>query len=282
MAPSPPRPRGRSRRLDRSTPCVLPPAGPAERRTRLLIERARHGEHEAKGLLVQQYLGLVVAVARRYRHLGLPDEDLTQEGAIGLLEAIERFDPASGASFATYAHWRVRQSICHALSSRGRLLRLPKEISERRRLIARTRSALVNRGTVPTTDEIAERTGLSTAQVIEAVEAPTLVASLDAGPVDGVSPAAGLADPARPDPALDAIGSRVSRAVEEAVRRLPARERAVIEAHYGLGRDEGTLAEIGAELGLSETRVRALERRALDDLATQLEPELAQSWPPAA
>jgi RNA polymerase primary sigma factor len=222
-------------------------------------------------------MGLVAAVARRYRDLGLPDEDLRQEGAIGLLEAIDRFDPTIGATFATYARWRVRQSISHALSSRGRLLRLPKEITERRRLIARSTPALVGGGATPTAGEIAECTGLSKAQVVEALEAPAFVASLDTA-ADGEAPLeATLADPARPDPATDAIDARVERAVDEAVSRLPARERAVIEAHYGLGRDEVTLAEIGAQLGLSETRVRALERRALEDLAMQLESELTQS-----
>ncbi|MGZ4385054.1 MAG: sigma-70 family RNA polymerase sigma factor, partial [Gaiellaceae bacterium] len=171
MASAPARLRCRPRRRGPSPPHLLSRTLQADQRTCRLVERAKQGDHEAKHLLVQEHMGLVAAVARRYRDLGVPDEDLRQEGAIGLLEAIDRFDPTIGATFATYARWRVRQSISHALSNRGRLLRLPKEITERRRLIARSTSALVGGGATPTAGEIAECTGLSKAQVVEALEA---------------------------------------------------------------------------------------------------------------
>ena len=94
-------------------------------------------------------MGLVRSLARRYRDMGLPVEDLLQEGAIGVLEAIENFDVSNGASFSTYAYWRARRTMTHALTDHGRLLRLPKSVLERGRLIADARAQLVNAATVP-------------------------------------------------------------------------------------------------------------------------------------
>jgi len=206
---------------------------------------------------------LVASIARRYRGLGLPAEDVEQEGVVGLLEAIDRYDPSNGASFPTYAYWRIRQAICHALTDRGRLLRVPKEVVERRRLIARS--------------PLAEATGLSPAQVAEALLAPTTVASLDAETGGGTPLRDVLSEPSQSDPLDETVRSDEVRAVDRAVLRLPSRERAVIEAHFGFGREPETLATVGRRLGLSETRVRALERRALRELATDLEPEIHRS-----
>ena len=94
-----------------------------------LIERARSGDRDARRRLVDGHMGPVRSLARRYREMGLPVEDLEQEGAIGLLEAIEHFDPLRGASFSTYAYWRARRAMTHALTDHGRLLRLPKRVS---------------------------------------------------------------------------------------------------------------------------------------------------------
>jgi RNA polymerase primary sigma factor len=246
-------------------------------RTRRLVARAKRGDPDAQRLLVELHLELVGAVARRYRGLGLPEEDLAQEGAIGLLEAIERFEPSNGATFATYAYWRIRQAVTHALTDHARLLRLPKDIIERRRAIAKATSAILNDGARPTADELARLTGLSLEAVIEALDAPASVASLDAPLVEGTPLEAAIPDPAVVDPEAAVIRKSETRLVGAALSHLPARERAVIEAHYGFGREPETLADVSHELGVSDTRVRALEQRALRELATELESEITVS-----
>lgn len=215
-------------------------------------------------------MGLARALAHRYRDLGLPVEDLVQEGAIGLLEAVDRFDPRSGATFSTYAFWRVRQSITHALTDQGRVLRLPKKIIERRRAIAGATALLANAGRVPTTSEIADVTGLSAAEVAEALAAPTAVGSLDAVREDGTPLEAAIADAAVPDPEAAALAHIEKSEVDRAVARLPDRQRLVISARFGFGREAQTLAEVGAALHVSPVRARAIERSALYGLATEL------------
>jgi len=278
MAPTSDRARRRPASAHRRT---VPPAQRHPRfddgRTRRLVARAKRADPDAKRLLVEQHLDLVSAVARRYRGLGLPEEDLAQEGAIGLLEAIERFEPSNGARFTTYAYWRIRQAVTHALTDHARLLRLPKDVIERRRAIAEATSAILQSGATPTAEELARRTGLKVEAVLEALEAPTSVASLDAPLLEGTPLEAAIPDPAVVDPEAALIRKNETRLVSAALSHLPARERAVIEAHYGFGREPETLADVSHELGVSDTRVRALERRALSELATELESELPRS-----
>lgn len=222
-------------------------------------------------------MGLVRSVAGRYRELGLPVEDLVQEGAIGLLEAIDRYDPANGAAFSTYAFWRVRQSITHALTDRGRLLRLPKDVLERRRALARAGSTLTSTGRRPTPRALAEATDLSLAEVADALDAPGTTASLDAPLADGRPLETALADPAASDPEATVLAELEREALERALDRLPPRQRAVIDAHFGLDGEPRTLAQVGAALHVSPARVRAIEREALHDLAVELEPALLET-----
>lgn len=219
-------------------------------------------------------MGLVRSLAGRYRELGLPVEDLVQEGAIGLLEAIDRFDPENGAAFSTYAFWRIRQSITHALTDRGRLLRLPKNVLERRRELARAGSALAGEGRLVTPRALAAATDLSSAEVVDALEAPGATASLDTRLADGRTLETALADPAAADPEAAALAGFEREALERALTGLSARQRAVIEAHFGLDGEPRTLAQVGAALHVSPARVRAIEREALHDLAVELEPAL--------
>ena len=241
---------------------------------RKLLRAAQRGEERARRRLVELHGGLVRSVAFRYRDLGLPLEDLVQEGSIGLLEAIDRFDPARGASFATYARWRVRRAITHALTNNGRLVRLPKGVIERQRAVARLRARLHARtGRDPAPDEIAAATGLSVAAVAEALAAREEPASLDAPAAEGgVALQALVADPAAPQPEAETLEHERSELVADAVAHLPPRQRRVIEAHFGLGHDERSLVELADELELSPQRARALEQDALHRLWTTLEP----------
>lgn len=213
-------------------------------------------------------MGLVRSLARRYRDLGLPVEDLTQEGAIGLLEAIDAFDAGKGASFPTYAYWRIRRAIGHALTDHGRLLRLPKSILEHRRALADATAALVNAGRRPTPNALAEAAQLSVAEVAAALEAPSGIASLDD---DGIA----IADPAAADPSAEAVSGVERAALHDAIGHLSARQRTVIEDHFGLGGEPRTLAEIADDLHLSTGRVRAIESDAMHDLALELEDAIA-------
>ncbi|HKH32475.1 MAG TPA: sigma-70 family RNA polymerase sigma factor [Gaiellaceae bacterium] len=215
------------------------------------------------------------SLARRYRDMGLPLEDLVQEGAIGLLEAIDHFDAANGASFSTYAYWRARRTMTHALTDHGRVLHLPKSVLERRRAIADATADLLNAGRRPTAAALAEVTHLTVGDVVAAMEAPTTIASLDAPLDDGTTLEGTVADPAATEPSAAALAGLERAALAGAVRHLSPRQRAVVDARYGLSGEAQTLTEIGARLHVSPARVRAIESDALHDLAMELEPPLA-------
>jgi RNA polymerase primary sigma factor len=219
----------------------------------------------------------VRSVARRYRDLGLPYEDLVQEGSIGLLESIDRFDPDNGARFSTYAFWRIRQAITHALTDHGRLLRLPKTVLERRRALAGAMAQLSNGGPTPTAERLAEATGLSAAEIVDALAAPTTITSLDQPMEDDLSLGTALSDPAAADPADVAVRELERTALAEAVAHLADRQRLVIGGHFGLDTEQKTLAEIGTALSVSQARVRAIERDALHDLAVELEQTMVEA-----
>jgi RNA polymerase primary sigma factor len=222
-------------------------------------------------------MGLVRSLARRYRDMGLPVEDLVQEGAIGVLEAIERFDAANGASFSTYAYWWARRTMTHALTDHGRLLRLPKSVLERRRAIADATAHLVNAGRRPTARALAEATNLAVDDVASAMEAPTTIASLDAPLDDGTTLEGTVADPAATDPSTAVLAGIERAALADAVDHLSPRQRAVIDARFGLSGEQRTLAQIGVELHVSPARVRAIESDALHDLARELDPVLVRA-----
>ena len=140
-------------------------AGHSER----LAARARRGDQLARTKLVEEHMGLVRSVAFRYRDLGLPVEDLVQEGAVGLLTAIEDYDAARGASFSTYAFWRVRAAVTHALTAHGQLVRAPRPVLERRRQVAQTRQRLATTGREPTPNQLAAAAGLPLSAIVEAL-----------------------------------------------------------------------------------------------------------------
>jgi RNA polymerase primary sigma factor len=250
---------------------------PARDRDSRLVARAQRGDGDARRRLVENHMGLVRSLAWRYRDLGLPLEDLVQEGAIGVLEAIDRFDALKGASFSTYAYWRARRTMTHALTDHGRLLRLPKSVVERRRALADATAALVNAGRSPTVDALAEVTQLRVSDVVAALEAPAEIASLDAQFADGATIEGSLADPAATDPPAEAVDQVECAALREAIGHLTARQLAVIDGRFGLSGAPRTLTEIAGDLHLSPARVRAIESHAIHDLAIELEDALTGS-----
>jgi RNA polymerase primary sigma factor len=239
-----------------------------------LSRRVRRGEERARRELIERNLKLVVSVAKKYRGMGLPFEDLIQEGNVGLMRAADRFDPEKGYRFSTYATWWIRQAVGRALSDKGRTIRVPVHMGERARKVGRAAGELaLGLGRAPTAEEVAERLGWATEKVKEVEEIPPDAASLDepASKGDGASRLGDLvATQAAPDaPDAVVLGEMEATGLREAVERLPEKARYVLVRRYGLDdRDPQTLAELAAELKLSRERVRQLQREAEQLLRT--------------
>ena len=221
-----------------------------------------------------EHLPAVRSVALRYRNLGLPVDDLVQEGSIGLLEAIDRYEPERGPDFESYARFRIRRAIRNALTEQSRLIRLPKQIVERRRAIERAEANIKTAtGHTPTTAELAAATGLSPAAVVSA-------RTIGMTPSRSTSPCSRTARRSRrssatPPPASpedETVEHEQARRVDDAVDSLPGRQRDVVSRHFGLGCEPEQIAEVAAELHVSQQRARAIERDALYALRERLDP----------
>ena len=241
-----------------------------------LLRAARRGDRVAREQVVAAEIGLVRSLAFRYRGMGVPIEDLVQEGALGLLDAIDRHDPTRGVDFEPYARFRICRAIRNALSEQARLVRLPKQVVERRRALDRAEARLVAAGLRPTVADLAAETGLSTHDVVEARAVSPSPISLDAPLLpDGSTAAMLIADPAAVDPELQVISHEEAELVDEAVARLPARQREVVSRHFGLGRAAETIGAVAGSLHLSPHRTRTIEHDALYSLRDQFEPRAA-------
>ena len=232
-----------------------------------LGRRARSGEAQARARLIERNLRLVVSVAKRYRGMGLPFEDLIQEGNLGLMKAAERFDPEMGYRFSTYATWWIRQAIVRTFEDKGRAIRLPVHTGEKARKAARTRNELsAQLGRESTDEEVAERLGWTAREVPAAIELLADVASLER-PVSSEDGAPGVGEFLEDERASE-VPEAVIQEMENALlwkslEEMSDRERRVLVRRYGLdGREPATLAEVGAELGVTRERVRQLQSSA--------------------
>jgi RNA polymerase primary sigma factor len=248
---------------------AAPARGPAKGHSERLAARARRHDRAARAALVEEHMGIVRAIAFRYRGLGLPFEDLVQEGAIGLLAAIDGYDPSRGTSFSTYAFWRVRAAVTHAVTARANLVRVPRGVLEQRRQVAAARRALTSAEGEPGIDDLAAATTLPALEVAEAL-APTAVVSLDAQLPDGTPLSDRLADDPSDRPDALTVRGFERQALREALRRLRPRKQAIVERNYGIDSEPESLAEIAADLRLSPERTRALKDEALRELASDL------------
>ena len=239
------------------------------------MRAAQRGDPRSRELLVASHLGLVRSVASRYRDLGLPFDDLVQEGSLGLLDAIDHYDRRRGCSFESYARFRVRRAIRNALTDQARLIRLPKQMVERRRAIAgaEARLAAEASGDRPTPAELAADTGLSVAAVVDARSAGLAPISLDQ-PIrpDGSSLESVMADPDGGDPELTAIEHEQAELLRAALARLPDRQRRIVSLRWGIGGNPLTNAEIATELKLSPRRAQ--------EIGTTLFMSSEQPWSP--
>jgi RNA polymerase primary sigma factor len=227
-------------------------------------------EINARERMVKANLGLVHSVARAYSGRGVEFDELVQEGTIGLVKAVDRFDPARGRKFSTYAVWWIRNSMLESIR-RSKTIRIPARANRRRAAVLRAASELEHDGQrSASTDAIAERTGLSPRTVRTIREAAQVTMSLDA-PVgeDGATLGDLLADERAPDPSAAAVAADEHQALSSMLMMLPARHREVIRRRYGLGdTPEQTHRQIGARLGVGEDRSRQIEREALHRLRT--------------
>ena len=233
-----------------------------------LARRVRRGDAAAREQMVEGNLRLVFAVARSYRGRGVPFADLVQEGTIGLVQAVERFDPGHGARFSTYAVLWIRRAVLDAMAA-AQPIRVPAGATRRIAAVRRAEAELRRAGSpAVSADSIAAVTGLSAQTVGELRTAARVSASLD-DPVgeDGASLGDLVADDNAADPAERAIARDELRALSRMLRLLPRRHREVVVRRYGL---DGSLAashrEIGERLGVSEVRSRQIEREALNRL----------------
>jgi RNA polymerase primary sigma factor len=240
-----------------------------------LAARIKKGDKKAREQMIKANLRLVVKIARDYEGIGLPLLDLISEGNIGLMKAVERFDPAKGGKLSTYGSWWIKQSIKRALANQSKTIRLPvhlvDKISKMRRTAMRLQEEL---GREPTDEELGGELGITASRVSQMRLAAIRPASLDApiGDEDSNNFAEVVQDEAADTPYEQLEEKTVTRMLQEMVKTLDPREATILRARFGLdGGPEKTLEEVGEKFGVTRERVRQIQNIALKKLRKMIE-----------
>jgi len=239
-----------------------------------LAAKIQRGDMEARAKMIKANLRLVVKIAHDYGNLGLPLLDLVSEGNIGLMKAVERFDPAKGGKLSTYAAWWIKQSIKRALANQSKTIRLPVHLVDKIAKVKRLAMAMSEElGREPTDDELAEEVGISAAKLSQLRTVSIRPASLDA-PIndeDGTEFGELVGDDTAVDPAENLSDKNLQEEVSDLLGVLDDRERKIINSRFGLdGGKTRTLAEVGQKFGVTRERIRQLQNIALAKLRRAL------------
>jgi RNA polymerase primary sigma factor len=240
---------------------------PAEERE--LARRKDEGDEEAKKKLIESNLRLVMSITRNYTKAGVPLLDLIQEGNLGLIRAVEKFDYKLGYKLSTYATWWIRQAVTRALADQGRTIRLPVHVADQVRRLMRARRQLAQKlNREPTMEELAKESGFPEKRVQELLDLVEDPVSLETPVGDGESMYADLIEDIHSERPDETTSQKLRRKeLSEAMLRLNPRMRRVLALRFGLdGEPPQTLEEVGAGLGITRERVRQLESRALREL----------------
>jgi RNA polymerase primary sigma factor len=235
-----------------------------------LAQRIERGDLDAKERMVNSNLRLVLSVARKHQGYGLPLEDLVQEGILGLIRAVEKFDWRRGYKFSTYGTLWIRQAIQRAQENSSRTIRLPVHVHQQlRKLSVAERRFEAENAREPSEEELGELLELPVDQIRALRDAARPLDSLDRGVgEDGETALGDLLENDRPGPDAETLSSELSRSVVWALEELPAPERRAVAMRYGLaGEPPATLAEVGRALNVSRERARQLEEQGLNRLA---------------
>src|SRR5690242_17153021 len=240
-----------------------------------LAARIKKGDKKAREQMIKANLRLVVKIAHDYEGLGLPLLDLINEGNIGLMKAVERFDPAKGGKLSTYGAWWIKQSIKRALANQSKTIRLPvhlvDKISKMRRTAMKLQEVL---GREPTDEELAEELGMTSSRVAQLRTAAIRPASLDApiGDEDSNNFSEVVQDENAATPYQELEEKTVSSMLQEMVTTLDPREATILRYRFGLdGGSERTLEEVGQKFGVTRERVRQIQNIALTKLRKMIE-----------
>jgi len=240
-----------------------------------LAARIKKGDKKAREQMIKANLRLVVKIARDYEGIGLPLLDLISEGNIGLMKAVERFDPSKGGKLSTYGSWWIKQSIKRALANQSKTIRLPvhlvDKISKMRRVAMQLQEEL---GREPTDDELGEELGIATSRITQMRLAAIRPASLDApiGDEDSNNFAEVVQDENADTPYEQLEDKTVTGMLQEMVKKLDPREATILRFRFGLdGGSEKTLEEVGEKFGVTRERVRQIQNIALRKLRKMIE-----------